>query len=974
MPRPSRRSLPAPSAEAPLGHPDPGSPSANLDLIRVKRAREHNLKDVSVSIPRQQLTVVCGVSGSGKSSLAFDTIFAEGQRRYVESLSSYARQFLGQVHKPDVDSIEGLSPAVAIDQKTRSSNPRSTVGTITEVYDYLRVLFARAGVAVCPHDGSQLGVSSPSQAAARALDEWGVGAKVVVLAPVVRGRKGEFAAQLSQAAEAGFGRVRVNGVDYPLPYEGPALDKRRSHHISVVVDRLVLKDSPSSSLRLVQSIESALSYTADVAFLELTGSSPAGTPPARLTISSGFSCPTCGEGFLPLEPRSFSFNSPYGACLECDGLGEVFSGVLDLIVPDPSLSLSEGAVAPWSSWAGQYQKFALSCMAHAEGIDMGVAFADLPQEHRDMVIEGTSTEYQTRWQGSSMTVRYEGVLSWLRQRHSLAESSARAEHARSFMRPSLCEACGGSRLAQMPSQVRFAGKTLPNLTAMPAAQLHSWLSDLDLPDRVLSVAGPLVREITERVSFLVDVGLGYLSLDRAAASLSGGEAQRIRLASQVGAALAGVLYVLDEPSIGLHPSDNLKLIASLHRLRDLGNTVLVVEHDEDTIFASDFVVEIGPGAGVEGGELVYAGPPAGLLQRQDSLTGGYLSGRLEVPTPRERRSSQESILLEGVYLHNLKGVDVGFPRGCITVVTGPSGSGKSSLVVDTLLPALSSRLSSANVVVPKMAALHGIDGLERVVSVDQAPIGRTPRSNAATYTGLFDKVRALFAATPQAQALGFSPGRFSFNVAGGRCEQCKGEGQLRIEMHFLPDVFVECEACSGTRFTPETLSVKFKGASVADVLAMSASQAREFFAAQPPIARQLQTLVDVGLGYLPLGHPATQLSGGEAQRVKLASELQRRVQPSTVYILDEPTTGLHFADVAKLVEVLHRLADAGATVVVIEHNLDVVRQADWVIDMGPGGGPQGGRVRAAGTPEKVARGSSPTASFIKAALKAHPPS
>jgi len=940
-------------------------------VIAVRGAREHNLQGIDVDIPRDALTVICGVSGSGKSSLAFDTLFAEGQRRYVESLSAYARQFLGQLHKPDVDRIDGLSPSVAIDQKTRSNNPRSTVGTVTEIWDYLRVLYARAGVAHCVTCGGTLGHHDPTRLLDTVNRRWREGDDVLVLAPVVRGRKGTHRELLQQLQGAGYVRVRVDGTVHRLPYDTEALDGRRRHDIEVVVDRI--RVSGTTRTRMISAVETAWEVGDGLAWVEPLETVEPGN--GRLVVARGFACQDCGAGYAPLEPRHFSFNSPYGACASCDGLGTQFDGDVARIVVDPTRSLSGGAITCWAGMSAHWQRYALAQMAAAEGIDPTLPWDELDRCQRDLILHGSNQIYPSRWKGRSLQVRYEGVLPWLRTRHATATNERQRERAASYMHLVTCRSCDGGRLAPLGASVTFAGRTIGQLSGLEISELARWVDALELDERTRTVAQAALREITHRLGFLVDVGLGYLTLGRSAGSLSGGESQRIRLASQVGAALSGVLYVLDEPSIGLHPEDNRRLLNTLVSLRDLGNTVVVVEHDTETIEAADHLIEIGPGAGPAGGQLVYAGPPEGISNTASSPTGAYLSGRARIETPTQRRAGRGWLSLGDVRCHNLRGVDVELPIGALSVVCGPSGSGKSSLVVDTLWPALAQRLGSPTGTVHttqgKVGSVSGAEELRRVVVIDQAPIGRTPRSNPATYVGVFDKIRALFASLPAAQTLGYGPGRFSFNVAGGRCEACSGDGTITVEMHFLPDVHVACEACTGRRYNDATLAVTWKGYSIADVLALPIAEARTLFSAHTGIERQLGMLCEVGLGYLPVGHPATLLSGGEAQRVKLASELQRRARTDTLYILDEPTTGLHPADVARLVEVLHRLVDAGATVVVVEHDLDVARQADWVLDLGPGGGPAGGRIVAAGTPETVAASSSPTAAFLARSLERH---
>jgi excinuclease ABC subunit A len=938
--------------------------------IDVRGAREHNLADVSVSLPRQQLVVVTGPSGSGKSSLAFDTIFAEGQRRYVESLSAYARQFLGQMSKPDVDSIEGLSPAIAIDQKTSSSNPRSTVGTVTEIHDYLRLLWARVGVPHCPDDGSVLGASGPTATADR-VAAWDEGTRILVLAPVVKARKGTHVDVLDQLAQDGFARARVDGEIVELS-SVKELDKNLRHDIDVVVDRIIVR--PDSRQRILDSLETALRAGDGQAAVE-TVTADLG----RLVCSLRFGCPTCGKGYLEPEPRTFSFNSPFGACSTCDGIGTRFEGDIDLVVPDPSMSLSDGALAPWRGLHRSYQRAALEAVCAAGDIDMTVPFSSLPRRQRDALLYGTGRDLHRSWTGKDGTTKnwtfnYTGVMIWLSSFRSSAMSDRDREQAEAYMREVPCHECSGSRLAPYPRAVTVSDTGIDEVSAMTVTDALEWFNSLELDPRRATIAARILKEVGERLRFLDDVGLGYLTLDRAAKSLSGGESQRIRLASQVGSGLTGVLYVLDEPSIGLHPRDTQRLLTTLTKLRDLGNSVLVVEHDEDTMRAADWIVDVGPAAGEHGGRIVACGHVADIEAVDESVTGAYLSGRRAIPTPATRRPPQGTIDVIGASEHNLRTKKVSFPLGCLVSVTGVSGSGKSTLVSDILHPALAAALHGSRQHPGRHKRIDGLDQIDKCIAIDQSPIGRTPRSNPATYTGVFDKIRALFSQLPESRARGWKPGRFSFNVAGGRCETCTGEGTIKIEMHFLPDIWVPCESCSGRRYNQDTLTVKFKGQSIADVLESTVEEARTLFSAQPPIKRVLDTLCDVGLGYVRLGQPATQLSGGEAQRVKLASELCKRSTGQTLYLLDEPTTGLHFCDVERLVEVLHRLVDAGNTVVVIEHHLDVMRASDWIIDLGPEPGLAGGLVVAAGTPEHVATvDGSHTASHLAEALAAHPP-
>ncbi len=926
----------------------------------VRGAREHNLQDVSLELPRDRLIVFTGLSGSGKSSLAFDTIYAEGQRRYVESLSAYARQFLGQMDKPDVDFIEGLSPAISIDQKSASHNPRSTVGTVTEVYDYLRLLYARVGKPHCPACGRPVARQSPQQIVDRvmAMPE---GTRFLVLAPVVRGRKGEYSSLLDELSKQGFARVRVDGTTVELA-ERAGLDLARyeQHTIEVVVDRLVRRDDIRR--RLTDSLETALGLAEGVAeIVEVTAD---GTEAEAITFSQHLSCTHCGLSFDEPEPRTFSFNSPYGACPACSGLGTTFEVDPDLVVPDPARSLAEGALAPWSGARSDYFQRVVDAVADLGGFSTTVPWKDLRPADRRLVLYGAGNRqvhlsYRNRYgRQRSFHTRYEGIVPWLRRRHAEAESDALRDSLESYLREVPCPACKGARLRPESLAVTVGGLSIHELCSLPIGRAVEVVGSLELSDRDHLIADRVLREVHERMQFLLDVGLDYLTLARSATTLSGGEAQRIRLASQIGSGLVGVLYVLDEPSIGLHPRDNQRLIATLLRLRDLGNTVLVVEHDEETIRVADHVVDVGPGAGEHGGRIVHSGPvtgPGGIEANAESVTGQYLSGRRSIPVPTRRRPGTGEVLtVVGAREHNLADITVSFPLGCLVAVTGVSGSGKSTLVNDILLRALAQQVQRRRAVPGLHRAIDGTDAVDKVVEVDQAPIGRTPRSNPATYTGVFDHIRKLFAETPEAKVRGYLQGRFSFNVKGGRCEACAGDGTLRIEMHFLPDVYVPCEVCKGARYNRDTLEVTFRGKSIADVLNLSCEEALEFFAHQPAIARHLQTLVDVGLGYVRLGQPATTLSGGEAQRVKLATELSRRSTGHTLYVLDEPTTGLHFDDVRRLLEVLDRLVEQGNTVVVIEHNLDVVKSADWIVDLGPEGGDRGGRVVATGTPEEVA--------------------
>ena len=934
------------------------------DRLIVKGAREHNLRDVDLDLPRDRLIVFTGISGSGKSSLAFDTIYAEGQRRYVESLSAYARQFLGQIDKPDVDFILGLSPAISIDQKSASRNPRSTVGTITEVYDYLRLLYARIGLPHDPETGERLVRQTPQQIVDRVL-EMEEGTRFQVLAPVVRGRKGTYDTLLSDLAAQGFSRAIVDGEPHEL---GDDVDLARyeMHTIQVVVDRLVLRDGLER--RLTESMETALALTEGVAEIQVVPRDADvdedGQPaePRTIVFSQHLSRPSDGKSFEDLAPRNFSFNSPYGACEHCNGLGSVFEVDSELVVPNSDLSLSEGAIAPWSGGRNRYFARLIEAVAADQGIDPDMPWRKLSAKHRRTLLDGgiggrVQVRYKNRFGRSRVySANFEGVMPYLRRRHQDVESDVQREHFEGYMRQVACPDCGGARLNSLSRAVTIDGHSLAEVCGLSIAEAAAVLRDLELTDRETIIAEQVLKEINARLGFLLDVGLDYLSLSRSAATLAGGEAQRIRLASQIGSGLVGVLYVLDEPSVGLHQRDNRRLIDTLERLRDLGNTVIVVEHDEETIRAADHVVDIGPGAGEHGGEVVHSGDLEGLLALEHSLTGQYLSGGKEILVPQVRRPADgDRLLLRGARENNLHDIDVEFPLGCFVAVTGVSGSGKSTLVNEILHKALMQRVYRSKVPPGLHRALEGSEGIDKVINIDQAPIGRTPRSNTATYTGVFDHVRKLFARTEESRIRGYQPGRFSFNVKGGRCEACSGDGTIRIEMHFLPDVYVVCEVCKGQRYNRDTLDVRFKGRTIADVLDMSCDEALGFFQNQPSITRHMQTLVDVGLGYVRLGQSAPTLSGGEAQRVKLASELAKRPTGHTVYILDEPTTGLHFEDVRKLLGVLNRLVDHGNTVIVIEHNLDVVKTADWLVDLGPEGGDRGGSVVAVGTPEQVAQ-------------------
>ena len=943
------------------------------ERLVVRGAREHNLKDVSLDLPRDALIVFTGLSGSGKSSLAFDTIFAEGQRRYVESLSSYARQFLGQMDKPDVDFIEGLSPAVSIDQKSTSRNPRSTVGTITEVYDYLRLLFARIGVPHCPICGDVIARQTPQQIVDQVLELPG-GTRFQVLAPVIRERKGEYADLFRQLQAQGYSRVRVDGVVVGLD-DVPVLKKAEKHTIEVVVDRLTVK--PDSRRRLTDSVETALGLAAGLVVLEFVDLDE-NDPERERTFSEHLACARDGLSFEELEPRSFSFNSPFGACPECTGLGTRREVDPALIVPDEDLSLREGALAPWSrGQVSDYFGRLLEAMCEELGIDMDTPWRSLPAKARTALLGGHPTEIHVRYKNRygrqrSYYTSYEGVIPFVQRRHAESDSDASRERFEGFMREVPCPACNGARLKPISLAVTVADHSIADIAGLPVGDAAALLAAMRLSERDSAIASRVLKEVNERLAFLIDVGLHYLSLDRAAATLAGGEAQRIRLATQIGSGLVGVLYVLDEPSIGLHQRDNHRLIETLVRLRDLGNTLIVVEHDEDTIRVADWVVDIGPGAGEHGGQVVVSGSVEDLLASPDSITGQYLSGRRAIDVPEARRPHDgREITVHRASEHNLRDVTVSFPLGTLVAVTGVSGSGKSTLVNDVLYNVLARELNGARTVPGRHKRVTGLEDVDKVVHVDQSAIGRTPRSNAATYTGVFDHIRRLFSETPEAKVRGYQQGRFSFNVKGGRCESCAGDGTIKIEMNFLPDVYVPCEVCHGARYNRETLEVHFKGRTIAEVLDMPIEEALEFFAAVPAIARHLATLVDVGLGYVRMGQPAPTLSGGEAQRVKLAAELQKRSTGRTVYVLDEPTTGLHFEDIRKLLGVLQSLVDKGNTVIVIEHNLDVIKTADWIIDMGPEGGSGGGTVVATGTPEQVADDpTSYTGEFLRPLLPA----
>jgi excinuclease ABC subunit A len=919
----------------------------------VRGAREHNLKNVHLELPRDSLIVFTGISGSGKSSLAFDTIYAEGQRRYVESLSAYARQFLGQMDKPDVDFIEGLSPAISIDQKSAPKNPRSTVGTITEIYDYLRLLYARIGKPHCHNCGRPIARQTPEQIVDQILG-LPEGTRFQVLAPVVRGRKGEFQAMLEELSRRGYVRARIDGEVRELS-EKIRLDRYYQHDIDIIVDRLVIKEGIGS--RLTDSIETALKLAEGTAAIDLVDDEG-----EDIMFSEQFACLNCGLSFDELAPRNFSFNSPYGACERCDGLGTHLEIDPELVIPNPDLTLEQGAIGPWSGRTLEYFDRLLASAASTFGFRTDVPFRKLPKRAKEIILYGSDDdEIHVRYKNRFGRIRsywtvFEGVITWLERRYSETDSDYARERYEQYFREVPCPACKGARLRPESLAVTIGGQNIFQLTQMCMGDTDDFLKKLELNEREKHIAERVLKEIHARLGFLLDVGLDYLTLSRGSATLAGGEAQRIRLATQIGSGLVGVLYVLDEPSIGLHQRDNHRLIETLLRLRDLGNTLIVVEHDEATIRAADHVVDIGPGAGEKGGEIVYSGALNGLVEGSISITGDYLVGRKAIPVPKERRrGTGRSIIVRGARQHNLKNIDFRIPLGCFVSVTGVSGSGKSTLVNEILYRAVHQKLvRNARLVAGRHRSIEGVEHVDKVIDIDQSPIGRTPRSNPATYTGVFDHIRKLFAKTPDARRRGYQPGRFSFNVRGGRCEACAGDGTIKIEMHFLPDVYVPCEVCKGKRYNRETLEVRYKGKNISEVLDMSVAEACDFFANIPPIARHMDTLRDVGLGYIKLGQPAPTLSGGEAQRVKLATELSKRATGSTLYILDEPTTGLHFDDVSKLLGVLHRLVEAGNTVVVIEHNLDVIKTADHIVDLGPEGGAGGGRVVAAGSPEEVA--------------------
>jgi excinuclease ABC subunit A len=940
--------------------PSPGTTAAKRppdDTIVVRGAREHNLKNVDLVLPRDRLIVFTGLSGSGKSSLAFDTIYAEGQRRYVESLSAYARQFLGQMDKPDVDFIEGLSPAISIDQKSASRNPRSTVGTITEIYDYLRLLYARIGVPHCPNCGRLITRQTPQQIVDRVL-QLADGTRFQVLAPVVRGRKGEYSGLLDELAGQGFTRARVDGelVDLPAKLQ---LERYENHTIEIVVDRLVRR--AGIERRLTDSLETALRIAEGVAEVEIVARENE-EQAETLTFSEHLACTHCGLSYDELAPRNFSFNSPYGACETCDGLGTKFQVDPELVIADDDLSITEGAIAPWSGFRGEYFKRVLQAVGDEYGFTIDTPWKKLKAAQKKAILFGSggktlTVRYKNRYgRQRQYTTKYEGVIPWVERRHTESESDRVREVIEGYMRLVPCPACKGARLKPSSLAVTVGDKNLFEVGELSIVDAVAHFKTVELSERDRLIAERVFKEVLERLQFMLDVGLDYLSLNRSSGTLAGGEAQRIRLASQIGSGLVGVLYVLDEPSIGLHQRDNKRLIETLVRLRNLGNTVIVVEHDEETIRVADHVVDIGPGAGEHGGAIVVSGSVKDLLKTKQSITGQYLSGKRAIEIPEMRREPGDAwIAVRGAREHNLREIDVEFPLGCFVTVTGVSGSGKSTLVGDILHPALMQKIYRSREVPGRHKRIEGTEHLDKVINIDQSPIGRTPRSNPATYTGVFDKIRNLFSSTQESKVRGYQQGRFSFNVKGGRCEACQGDGTIKIEMHFLPDVYVPCEVCKGARYNRDTLDITWKGKNIAEVLDMPIEEALDFFAAQPAISRQMQTLVDVGLGYVRLGQPAPTLSGGEAQRVKLSTELGKRGTGRTIYILDEPTTGLHFEDTRRLLHVLQRLVDLGNTVLVIEHNLDVIKSADWVVDLGPEGGSGGGTVVAEGTPEQVAK-------------------
>ena len=922
-------------------------------FIKIRGANEHNLKDVSVDIPRNELVVLTGLSGSGKSSLAFDTIYAEGQRRYMESLSSYARQFLGQMEKPDVESIEGLSPAISIDQKSTNRNPRSTVGTVTEIYDYFRLLYARIGIPHCPKCGKEIKKQTVDQMV-DVIMELPERTKIQIMAPVVRGRKGEHVKLLEQAKKSGYVRVRIDGNMYELT-DDISLEKNKKHNIEIIVDRLAVREGIEK--RLTDSIETTLKLADGLMMVDVIGGEP-------MNFSQSFSCPDCGISIEEIEPRSFSFNNPFGACPECFGLGYKMEFDAQLLIPDEKLSVDEGAIVGmgWQSVTdeGSFSRAIMKALADEYDFSLATPFKDYPDEIKDIIINGTKGHsVKVRYKGQRgegvYDIAFEGLIRNMEKRYRETGSDLMKQQYEEFMRITPCTACKGQRLKASSLAVTVADKNIYQITNMSIIKLQEFLEKMQLTKRQLLIGAQILKEIKSRIKFLMDVGLDYLSLSRATGTLSGGEAQRIRLATQIGSGLVGVAYILDEPSIGLHQRDNDKLLATLTHLRDLGNSVIVVEHDEDTMFAADYIVDIGPGAGRNGGEVVATGTADDIMKCKESITGAYLSGRIKIPVPDTRKEPAGWIKVRGARENNLKNIDVDIPLGVMTCVTGVSGSGKSSLVNEILYKHLAKELNRARCLSGKHDGIDGVEQLDKVINIDQSPIGRTPRSNPATYTGVFDMIRDLFASTSGAKERGYKKGRFSFNVKGGRCEACSGDGIIKIEMHFLPDVYVPCEVCGGKRYNRETLEVKYKDKSIFDVLDMTVEDAVDFFENVPTIKRKIETLNDVGLSYIKLGQPSTELSGGEAQRIKLATELSKRSTGKTIYILDEPTTGLHFADVHKLVDILHKLTESGNTVVVIEHNLDVIKTADYIIDMGPEGGDRGGTVIAKGTPEQVAK-------------------
>lgn len=937
------------------------------DKIEVRGARSHNLKNINVTIPRDKLVVMTGLSGSGKSSLAFDTLYAEGQRRYVESLSAYARQFLGQMDKPDVDSIEGLSPAISIDQKTTSNNPRSTVGTVTEINDYMRLMYARIGKPICPNDGTEISSQSIEQMVDRVL-EYPERTRLQILAPIVKEKKGQHKKVLEKIKSEGYVRLRVDNEIMDIGDE-IELDKNKKHSIEVIIDRIVIKEGIRS--RLFDSLESALSLAEGYVLVDVIGEE-------EVLFSEHYACPKCGFTLPPLEPRLFSFNAPFGACSECDGLGTKLEVDIDLVIPDRSLSLDDGALLPWQPISSNYYPQMLSQACEAFDIDTTVPFDKLPKKKQDIILNGSNgKKFHFHYQNDFGSVRdtmipFEGVLNNISRRYHETNSDFTRNQMQQYMTELECHVCHGKRLSREALSVKVEGMDIGEISFLSVEKSFAFIDSLQLSEKDQTIAQPIKKEIKDRLSFLKNVGLDYLTLSRKAGTLSGGEAQRIRLATQIGSNLSGVLYILDEPSIGLHQRDNNRLIESLKKMRDLGNTLIVVEHDEDTMKAADYIIDVGPGAGEEGGNVVAQGTPKEIIDHPTSITGAYLSGRKAISVPEQRREEDKGeIVIKGAQENNLKNVDVSFPLGRFISVTGVSGSGKSSLVNQILRKALAREVGRSKARPGKHASISGYEQIEKVIDIDQSPIGRTPRSNPATYTSVFDDIRDIFAKTNEAKMRGYKKGRFSFNVKGGRCEACKGDGILKIEMHFLPDVYVPCEVCKGTRYNSETLEIKYKGKNIADVLAMTIEEAVEFFSNIPKIERKLQTIIDVGLGYVTLGQPATTLSGGEAQRMKLASELHKRQNGHNFYILDEPTTGLHADDIARLLKVLDRLVDAGNTVLVIEHNLDVIKVADYIIDLGPEGGAGGGSIIATGTPEKIAETEdSYTGFFLKPLLEA----